>query len=194
MYAGQEATVRTGHGTTEWFQIGKGVRQVCILSPCLFNLYAEYIMRNTGLDEAQAGIKTVGRNINNLQYAYDTTLMAESEEELMSLLMKVKEESVKVGLELSIQKAKIMASGPITSWQIDGETVKIVADFIFLSSKITADGDCSHEIKRRLLLGRKFMTNLDSILKSRDITLSTKVRLVKAMVFQWLCMDVRVGL
>ena len=194
MYAGQEATVRTGHGTTEWFQIGKGVRQVCILSPCLFNLYAEYIMRNTGLDEAQAGIKTVGRNINNLQYAYDTTLMAESEEELKSLLMKVKEESEKVGLKLSIQKAKIMASGPITSWQIDGETVKIVADFIFLSSKITADGDCSHEIKRRLLLGRKFMTNLDSILKSRDITLSTKVRLVKAMVFQWLCMDVRVGL
>ena len=194
MYAGQEATVRTGHGTTEWFQIGKGVRQVCILSPCLFSLYAEYIMRNTGLDEAQAGIKTVGRNINNLQYAYDTTLMAESEEELKSLLMKVKEESEKVGLKLSIQKAKIMASGPITSWQIDGETVKIVADFIFLSSKITADGDCSHEIKRRLLLGRKFMTNLDSILKSRDITLSTKVRLVKAMVFQWLCMDVRVGL
>ena len=194
MYAGQEATVRTGHGTTDWFQIGKAVRQGCILSPCLFNLYAEYIVRNTGPEEAQAGIKITRRNINNLRYADDTTLMAESEEELKSLLMKVKEESEKVGLKLSIQKAKIMASGPITSWQIDGETVKIVADFIFLSSKITADGDCSHEIKRRLLLGRKFMTNLDSILKSRDITLSTKVRLVKAMVLQGLCMDVRVGL
>ena len=137
-------------------------------------------MRNSGLDEAQAGIKIAGRNINNLRYADDTTLMAESEEELKSLLMKVKVESEKVGLKLNIQKTKIMASGPITSWQIDGETV---ADFIFLGSKITADGDCSHEIKRHLLLGRKVMTNLDSILKSRDITLSTKVHLVKAMVF-----------
>ncbi len=183
LYAGQEATVRTGHGTTDWFQIGKGVHQGCILSPCLFNFYAEYIMRNAGLEEAQAGIKIAGRNINNLRYADDTTLMAESEEELKSLLMKVKEESEKVGLKLNIQKTKIMASGPITSWQIDGETVETVSDFILGGSKITADGDCSHEIKRRLLLGRKVMTNLDSILKSRDITLPTKVHLVKAMVF-----------
>ena len=183
LYAGQEATVRTGHGTTDWFQIGKGVCQGCILSPCLFNLYAEYIMRNAGLEETQAGIKIAGRNINNLRYADDTTLMAESEEELKSLLMKVKVESEKVGLKLNIQKTKIMASGPITSWEIDGETVETVSDFIFLGSKITADGDCSHEIKRRLLLGRKVMTNLDSIFKSRDITLPTKVRLVKAMVF-----------
>ena len=137
-------------------------------------------MRNTGLEEAQAGIKVARRNINNLRYADDTTLMAESEEELKSFLMKVKEESEKVGLKLNIQKTKIMASGPITSWQIDGETV---ADFIFLGSKITADGDCNHEIKRCLLLGRKVLTNLDSILKSRDITLPTKVHLVNAMVF-----------
>ena len=138
-----------------------------------------YIMRNAGLEETQAGIKIAGRNINNLRYADDTTLMAESEEELKSLLMKVKE----VGLKRNIQKTKIMASGPITSWEIDGETVETVADFIFGGSKITADGDCSHEIKRHLLLGRKVMTNLDSIFKSRDITLPTKVRLVKAMVF-----------
>ena len=179
LYAGQEATVRTGYGTTDWFQIGKGVRQSCILSPCLFNLYAEYIMRNAGLEEAQAGIKIARRNINNVRYADDTILMAESEE-LKSLLMKVKEEGEKVGLKCNIQKTKIMASHPITSWQIDGETV---ADFSFLGSKITADGDCSHEIKRRLLLARKVMTNLDSILKSRDITLLAKVHLVKAMVF-----------
>ena len=147
-------------------------------------------MRNAGLEEAQAGIKIAGRNINNLRYAGDTTLMAESEE-LKSLLMKVKEESEKVGLKLNIQKTKIMASDPITSWEIDGETV---ADFIFGGSKITADGYCSHEIKRCLLLGRKVMTNLDSIFKSRDITLPTKVCVVKAMVFQWSCMDVRVGL
>ena len=184
LYAGQEATVRTGHGTTDWFQIEKGVHQGCILSPCLFNLYAEYIMRNAGLehfwnqDWNQAGIKTAGRKINNLRYADDTTLMAESEELPKSLSMKVKEESEKVGLKLNIQKTKIMASDPITSWQIDGETVETVADFIFGGSQITADGDCSHEIKRRLLLGRKVMTNLDSILKSRDITLPTKVHLV----------------
>ena len=140
-------------------------------------------MRNSGLEETQAGIKIAGRNINNLRYADDMTLMAESEEELKSLLIKVKVEREKVGLELNIQKTKIMASGPITSWQIDGETVETVSDFIFGVSKITADGDCSHEIKRRLLLGRKFMTNLDSIFKSRDITLPTKVSLVKAMVF-----------
>ena len=169
LYEGQEATDRTVHGTTDWFQIGKGVRQGCILSPCLFNLYAEYIMRNVGLDKAQAGIKIARRNINNLRYADDATLMAENEE-LKSLLMKVKEESEKVGLKLKIQKIKIMASGPINSWQIDGETVETVADFTFGGSKITADGDCNHEIKRRLLLGRKVMTNLDSILESRDIT------------------------
>ena len=140
-------------------------------------------MRNAGLEETQAGIKIAGRNINNLRYADDTTLKAESKEELKSLLMKVKKESEKVGLKLNIQKTKIMVSGPITSWKIDGETVKTVLDFIFLDSKITADGDCSHEIKRPLLIGRKVMTNLDSILRSRDITLSTKVHLVKAMVF-----------
>ena len=183
LYASQEATVRTGHETTDWFQIGKGVGQGCILSLCLFNLYAEYIMRNAGLEEAQAGIKIAGRNISDLRCADDTTLMAKSEEELKSLLMKVKVESEKIGLKLNLQKTKIMASGPITSWEIDGETVEMVSDFIWGGSKITADGDCSHEIKRRLLLGRKVMTNLDSILKSRDITLPTKVRLVKAMVF-----------
>ena len=148
-------------------------------------------MRNAGLEEAQAGTKIARRNINNLRYVDDTTLMAEGEKELKSLLMKLKVESEKVGLKLNIQKTKIMASGPITSWEIDGETV---SDFIFGGSKITADGDCSHEIKRCLLLGRKVMTNLDSILKSRDITLPTKVHLVKAMVFLWSCMDVRVGL
>ena len=148
LYAGQEATVRTGHGTTDWLQIGKGVRQGCILSPCLLNLYAEYIMRNAGLDEAQGGIKISGRNINNLRYADDTTLMVESEEELMSLLMKVQENSEKLCLKVNNQKTKIMASSPITSWQIDGETVETVADFIFWGSKITADSDCSHEIKR----------------------------------------------
>ena len=150
------------------------------MSPCLFNLYSEYIMRNAKLDEAQDRIKITRRNINNLRYVDDTTFMAESDRELKSFLMKVKEESEKVGLKLNIQKTKIMASSPITSWQIDGETV---TDFILGGSKITADGDCSHEIKRRLLLGRKVMTNLDSILKSRDIILPTKVRLVKAMVF-----------
>ena len=182
LYAGQEATVRTGHGTTDWFQTGKGVCQGCILSPCLFNFYAEYIMRNAGLGKPQAGIKIAGRNINNLRYADDTTFMAESEK-LKSLLMKVKVESEKVGLKLNIQKTKIMASGPNTSWEIDGETMETVADFIFLGSKIPTDGDCSHEIKRFLLLGRKVMTNLDSILKSRDIALPTKVHLVKPMVF-----------
>ena len=147
LYAGQETTVRTGHGTMDWLQVGKGVYQGCILSPCLFNLYAEYIMQNARLDESKAGIKTARRNISNLRYADDTTLMAESEEELKSLLMKVKEESEKVGLKFNIEKTKIMASSPITSWQIDGETMETVRDFIFLGSKITADGDCSHEIK-----------------------------------------------
>ena len=180
LYAGQEATVRTGHGTTDWFQIGKGVHQGCILSPCLFNLYAEYIIRNAGLNEATTGINIAGRNTNNLRYVDDTTLMAESEE-LKSLLMKVKGESEKVGLKLNIQKTKILVSSPTTSWQIDGETMETVTDF--WGSKITADGDYSHEIKRRLLFGIKVMSNLDSILKSRDITLLTKVRLVIALVF-----------
>ena len=151
-------------------------------------------MRNSGLEEAQAGIKISGRNVNNLRYADDTTVMAESEEELKSLLMKVKVESKKVGLKLNIQKTKIMTSGHITSWQIDGETVETVIDFIFLGFKITADGDCSHEIKKRLLLGRKFMTNLDSIFKSRDITLPTKVRLVKSMVFPVVVYGCEIGL
>ena len=151
-------------------------------------------MRNAGLEETQAGIKIARRNINHLRYADDTTLMAEREEELRSLLMQVKEESEKVGLKLKIQKTKIMASGPITSWEIDGERVETVSEFIFWGSQITADGDCSHEIKRRLLLGGKVMTNLDSIFKSRDITLPTKVHLVKAMIFPVSCMDVRVGL
>ena len=183
MYAGQEARIRTGHGTMDWFQIGKGVRQGCILSPCLFNLYAEYVIQNARLDEAQTGVKIAGRNINNLRYADNITLMAESKQELKSLLMKVKEESEKTGLKLNLQKMKIVASSPITSWQIDGETMETVTEFIFLGSKITADCDCSPDIKRCLLLGRKAMTNLDSILKSRDITLSTKVHIVKAMVF-----------
>ena len=169
-------------------------REYCILSHCLFNLHAEYIMRNAGLEEAQAGIKIAGRNINNPRYADDTTPMAESEEELKSLMMKVKVESEKVGLKLNIQKTKFMASGPITSWKMDGETVETVSNFIFLGSKITADGDCSHEIKRHLFLGRKALINLDSILKSRDIPLPTKVCLVKVVVFQWSCTDVRVGL
>ena len=161
--------------------IEKGVHQGWLLSPCLFKLYAEYIMWNAGLDEAQPGIKTARRKISILRYADDTTLMAESEQELKSLLTKVKEESEKVGLKLNIQKTKIMASGPITSWQIDGETMETVTNFIFLGSKITADSDCKHEIKRCLFFGRKAMTNLDSILKGRDITFSTKVCLVKGM-------------
>ena len=164
------------------------------MSPCLLYLYAVYIMRNPGLGEAQAGIKIVRRNINNLRYAHDTTLIEESEEELKSLLMKVKEENEKAGLKVNIQKTKIMASGPITSWQIDGETVEIVTEFILGGSKITAHVDCSHEIKRCLLLRTKVMTNLDNILKSRDITLSTKVRLVKAMVFPVVMYRLRVGL
>ena len=183
LYAVQEATVRTGHGTTGWFQIGKGVPQGCVLALSLFNLYAEYIMRNAGLDEAQAGIKIARRNISNLRCTDDTTLMAESEEELKSLLLQVQERNENVGLKLNIQKTKIMASGPISSWQIDRETVETVSDFILGGSKVTADGDCSHEIKTCLFLGMKVITNLDSILKSRDITLPTKVLLVKPMVF-----------
>ena len=176
LYAGQEAIVRTGQGTIDWFQIGKGVHQDCILSPCLFNLYAEHIMQNAGLNEAQTGIRIARRNTNILRNADDTALMAESKEELESLLMK--EESEKSGLKLNIQKTEMMASSPITSWQIDGVTVETVTDFIFLSSKITADSDCSHEIKRLLLLGRKAVTNLENILKSTDISLLTKVPLL----------------
>ena len=162
---------------------GKEYIKAVYCHPDYFNLYAEYIMRNAGLDETQAGIKIAGRNVNNLRYADDTTLLAESEENLKSLLMKMKEESEKVGLKLNIQKTEIVAFGPITSWQIDGETMETVTDFILGGSKITSDGDFSHEIKRCLLLGRKVMTNLDSILKSRDVTLLTNVRLVKAVVF-----------
>ena len=166
LYAGQETTVRTGH-RTDWFQIGKGVPQGCILSPCLFNLHAEHIVRSAGLEEAQAGTQIAGRNINNLRYTDDTTLMAESEEELKSHLMKVKEETKKGGLKLSVHKMKILASGSITSWQIDGETMETVRHFIILSSKIPADGDCSHEIKRCLFLGRKVMTNIRQHIKKQ---------------------------
>ena len=194
LYAGREATVRTGHGITEWFQTGKGVHLGCVLSPCLFNLYAEYIMKNAGLEEAQAGIKITGRNINRLRHAVYTTLMAESEEELKSLLINMKEESQKLGLKLNIQKTKIVASGPVTSWQIDGETMETVADFILGGSKITADGDCSHEIKRCLLLGRKVMTNIDSILKAETLLCQQRSVWSKLWFFQWSCMDVRVGL
>ena len=180
LYAGQEATVRTGHGTTDWFQTGKGVCQGCILSPCLFNFYAEYIMRNTGREEAQLESRLLGEISITSDMQMTAPLWQKAKK---SLLMKVKEESEKVVLKLSIHKTKIMASGPITSWDVDGETVETVRDFIFFDSKITIDGDCSHEIKRCLLLGRKAVTNPDSVLKSRDITLSTKVCLVKAMVF-----------
>ena len=168
LYVGQEETVRTGNETMDWFQIGKGVLQGSILSPWLFNLYANTSCKILGW-MTQAGIKITGKNISNLRCADDTILMAESEEELKSLLMKVKEEGEKVGWKLNIQKTKIMASGPISSWQIDGEKVEVVTDFIFLSSKISADGDCSHKSKRRLLLGRKAIRNLDSVLKSRGI-------------------------
>ena len=167
LYAGEEATVRTRHETTDWIQTGKQVQEGCVLSPCLFNLYAKNILQNAGLCDSQAGIKTAGRNINNLRYADATTLMAESEEELKGLLMQVKEESEKAGLKLIIQKTKIMASSPITSQQIDGETMETVRDFIFLCSKIIADGDCSHETKRRLFPGRKAMTNKNCVLKKR---------------------------
>ena len=166
-----------------WFKIGEGVRQGCMLFLCLFNLYAEYIVWNAGLDDSQAGIKIVRRTINNLRYTDDVTLMAESKEELKSFFMKVKEESEKAGLKLNIQKTKIMASGLITSWQIDEETMETVADFIFLGSKITVVGDCSHKIKRCSLFERKPMTHLDRVVKSRDITLSTKLCIIKAVVY-----------
>ena len=184
LYVVQEATVRTLYGTTDWFKVEKGVGQGCLLSPCLFNMYTEHIMRNAGLDELQASIKIDGRNIDNRRIADDTSIMAESKEKLKSLLMRVKEESERAGLKLILKKrTKIMASGPITSWEVEGEKVEVVPDFLFLGSKITADGDCSHEIRRRLLPGRKTMTNLYSVIKSRDVTLPTKVCIVKAMVF-----------
>ena len=174
--------------------VGRGVHQGCILSPCLFNLYAEYSIQNAELNEAQAGIKTASRNIDNFRYQDDTILMAESEEDLKSPLMKVKEESENTGLKFNILKTKLMASSPITSWQIDGETMEPVTGFIFLGSKITVDGECSHEIERPLLLGRKAMANLDSIVRSRDIKLPTMVHLVKAMVFPVVVyIDVRGG-
>jgi len=183
MHECQEATVRTGHGTTDWFQIGEGVRQGCILSPYLFTFYSEYVIWNAGQDEAQARIKISRTHINNLRYADDATLLAESEEELKSLLMKVKEESNKAGLKLNIQKTKITACATITSCQIDRETMENVTDFIFLVSKITVDCDCGHKIIKCLLLGRKVMTNLESKLKSRDIHLPKKVLIVKPMIF-----------
>ena len=177
LYTGQETTVRTGHETTDWFQIGKGVHEDYIMSLYLCKLYAEYIMQNAWLDEAQAGIKITGRNFNSFIYADETILMAERKDEQKSLL-KVKFENERAGLKLNIQKMKIMASSPITSWEIDGETMETVTDFIFLGSKITADVDCSHEFKRHFLLGRKALTNLYSILKSRDLTLPTNFHLV----------------
>ena len=167
LFVGQKATVRTLYGTTDWFSIEKGVRQCCLLSPCLFNLCAEHIMWNAGWDELQAGIKLAGRDSNNLSFADGTILMAESKEELKSLLMPVKEENEKASLKLNIKKTKIMSSGPITSWQIEGEKVEAVTYFLFLGSKITVDGDCRHEIRRRWLLGRKAMTNLHSVLKAK---------------------------
>ena len=184
LHSGQEATARTRHETTNWFKLGKGVCQDCILSPCWFYVYAVYIMQNAGWGELQAGIKIARRNINSFRYANNAALMAESEEELKRLLMRMEEESENAGLKLNLQNTRIMASDPITSRWIEGEKAEAVTGFILGGSKITADGDCSHEIKRCLLLGRKVMTNLDSILKSRDITLPTKVHVVKAMFFQ----------
>ena len=192
LYAGQETTVRTGHQTADWFQIGKGVCQGHILSPWLFNFYAEYVIQDAGLFEAQAEIKIAETNINNLIYADDITLMAESEEELKRLLMKVKEESEKAGLKFNIQKTKIMASGHINLWQIEREKLETVTDFIFLSSKITVVNDSSHEIERCLLLGENTTTNLDSVLETKDITLLTNV-CTKLWFFQYSCMDVIAG-
>ena len=183
LYADQEATVRIEHGLTECFKVEKRVRQGCILSPYLFNLYAEHIIRNAGLEETQIRVKIAGRKINNPRYADDTTLVTENEEDLKNLLLKVKKESAKAGLLLNIKKNKIMSTGNVNGIRIDGEEIEIITDFIFLGSKINMDGDCTHEIKRRLLLGRKAMANLDNTLKSIDITLPTKVCIVKATVF-----------
>ena len=183
LYVGQEAIVRMGYGTTDWFKLGKGICQGSVLSPCLFNFCADYIMQNVVWMKQKLESRLLGEISISTNIQMITTLMAESEEELKSFLMKVKEESEKVGLKLNIQKTNIMASGPITSWQIDGETVETVANFILGGAPKSADGDCSHEIKRHLLHGRKVMTNLDSILKSKDIILLTKICMVKAMVF-----------
>ena len=183
LYADQEATVRTGHGTTDWFQIGKGIHNGCILSPCLFKLYADYIMRNAGLDEAQAGIKIAGRDINNLKCVDETTLIAENKEELKSHLMKVKEESEKAGLKLNIQKMKIMASGLITYWQIDGETMETVSDFIFLGSKITADGGLQPWNQNTLASWKKSYDNTRQHIKKQRHHFASKVHIVKTMVF-----------
>ena len=192
LYVGQEAIVRTLYGTTDWFKIEKGVRQGYLLSPCLFHLYTEYMMRNARLDELQAGITTVRKNIINLIYVDDNTLMAEGEEELKNLLMRVKER-VRTGLRLNIKKPKIMASSPIIAWQTEGEKVEAVTDFLFLGSKVTMDGDCSQEIRRQVLLGRKAMTNLDSVLESREIRQPTKVQRSRLWSSQWSCMVVRAG-
>ena len=178
-------TVGSKHGAADWSRMEKGVQQSSMLSPCLFNFRAERVRQTARLHELQAGIKIARKNISNLRYAGDTTLMAESEEELKSLSMRVKEESEKAGLKLSVKKTKIMASSPITSWQIEGRKVEAVTDFLFLGSKSTVDGDCSHELRRCLLLGKKTLTNLNSVLKSKDITLPTKIHIVKAMVFPW---------
>ena len=183
LYVGQEATGRTSYKSTDWFKIEKGVQLGCLPSPCLFDLFAEHIRGNARLHELQAGIKIAGRNISNLRYADDTTLMSESKGELKSLLRRVKEESEKASLKLNVKKTKIVATSPIPSWQIEGENVEAVTNFLLLGSKVTADGDCSHEIRRHLLLGRKAMTNRDSALKSKDITLPTKVHIVKTMLF-----------
>ena len=192
LYAGQDITVITGHENTDWFQIGKRVHQGCILSPCLFNLYAEHIVQNARLDDSQAGIKFSRGNINNLTYADDINLIAENKDELKSLLMKVKEESEEAGLKLCIQKTKIMAFNSITSWQIDGKIMETVTDLVFLGSKITVEVNCSHEIKRHLFLRRKAMTKLDRIL-SNYINSLTKVHLVKGMVFPLVIYFMRVG-
>ena len=194
LYTGQEAIVRTRHGTMDCFKIGEGVWQSYTLSPCLFNLYAEYIMWRVGLEDSHTGIKTAGRNTNNFKYADDTTLMAESEKKLKSLFMRVKDESEKVGLKLNIQKTKIMASVSITSRQINREKAETMTNFIFLGFKITMDDNCSHKIKRWLLFGRKAMANPGSVLESKYITLLTNVSIVKAMVFQLSCTDVRNGI
>ena len=192
LYAGQDITVITGHENTDWFQIGKRVHQGCILSPCLFNLYAEHIVQNARLDDSQAGIKFSRGNINNLTYADDINLIAENKDELKSLLMKVKEESEEAGLKLCIQKTKIMAFNSITSWQIDGKIMETVTDLVFLGSKITVEVNCSHEIKRHLFLRRKAMTKLDRIL-SNYINSLTKVHLIKGMVFPLVIYFMRVG-
>jgi hypothetical protein len=183
LYTNQQASVKTDYGNTNWFNIGKGVRQGCILSPYLFNLYAEHIMRKAGIDEAAGGIKIGGRNINNLRYADDTTILAETADDLQYLLRKVKEESAAAGLKLNMKKTFVMTNGPIQEFHIDNDQVEIVKEFIFLGSSINNDGSCSNEIKRRLLMGRKAMVSLDKLIKSKDVSLATKIKIIKTMVF-----------